>query len=120
MQANSGWQSAVVLSRRVLATKEDSMVMTVLEAHVARHRVEDLERAWQEAAMALPPGLVESFLGRDARDETLYRIVTIWASREVLEEMRAAVEKPKGVQMFEAAGATPTLSVLDVVVHAQR
>jgi len=96
------------------------MVMTILEAHVARDRVEDLERAWREVAVALPPGLVESFLVHDARDETLYRIATIWASHEVLEEMRSAVEKPKGVQMFEAAGATPTLWVLDVVHHARR
>jgi len=70
------------------------MVMTVLEAHVALDRVGDLERAFQTGASALPPGLVESFLVRDAQDTTLFRILTLWASQEALEQMRASVEKP--------------------------
>lgn len=93
------------------------MVMTVLRAHVAPGRIADLERAYRQGSSALPPGLVESFLVRDDEDATLFRIVTLWASREALEQMRASVEKPKGVQFFEAAGAVPKLSILDVVTH---
>jgi len=100
--------------------KEKKMVMTVLEAQVARDRIEDLERAYREGTAALPPEIVETFLVRDARDGALFRIVTVWVSREALEKMRAAPEKPKGVQMFEAAGATPKLAVLDVVDHRRR
>ena len=95
------------------------MVMTVLEAHVAPDRIGDLERAFQEGSQVLPTGLVESFLVRDSGDTTLFRIMTVWSSREALEEMRASVEKPKGVQMFEAAGASPSLAILDVVVHTR-
>jgi hypothetical protein len=93
------------------------MVMTVLKAHVARDRIAELERVYREGTAALPPDIVETFLVGDSRDETLFHIVTVWVSREALENMRASVEKPKGVQMFEAAGATPELSILDVVVH---
>jgi quinol monooxygenase YgiN len=93
------------------------MVITILEAQVARDRIGDLERQYREGTSALPADIAETFLVRDAQDATLFRIVTVWASREALEEMRAAPEKPKGVQMFEAAGASPTLSVLDVVTH---
>jgi heme-degrading monooxygenase HmoA len=95
------------------------MVMTVLEAHVARNRIGDLESAWRDGSRMLPPGLVESFLVRDQRDDTLFRIVTIWSSREALEEMRASVDKPKGVRFFEAAGATPQLSIFDVLLRAE-
>jgi len=45
MQAHAGWQRPVVMLLRLLPTKENNMVMTILEAHVARDRVEDLERA---------------------------------------------------------------------------
>jgi quinol monooxygenase YgiN len=93
------------------------MVLTVLEAHVARDRVDDLESAWREGSRTLPPGLVESFLVRDSSDDTLFRIITLWSSRKALEQMRASVDKPKGVQFFEAAGVTPQLSILDVVAH---
>ena len=93
------------------------MVITVLEAHVAHERIDDLLSAYREGTDTLPPGLVETFLVRDTGDATLFRIITVWASPEALEKMRAAVEKPKGVQFFETAGATPQLSRLDVVAH---
>jgi heme-degrading monooxygenase HmoA len=95
------------------------MVMTILEAQVAPDRIEDLERAYQEGTTDLPPEIVETFLVQNAQDVTLLKIVTIWASREALDKMRASVEKPQGVLMFEAAGATPKLSILDVVAHRQ-
>ena len=93
------------------------MVMTVLEARVAPERVGDLERAYREAVSEIPPGIVETFLVRDTNDAAVFRIMTVWVSREDLEKMRASGVKPKGVQIFEAAGAAPKLSILDVVIH---
>lgn len=93
------------------------MVLTVLEAHVARDRIGDLECAWRDGSRTLSPALIESFLVRNSSDDTLFRIITVWSSREALEEMRASVDKPKGVQFFESAGVTPQLSILDVVAH---
>jgi heme-degrading monooxygenase HmoA len=96
------------------------MVMTVLEARVAPERVAELERLYDEAASALPPEIVETFLVRNSRDPDLFRIVTLWASREALAAMRASGETPKGVQVFQAVGAGPHLSVFDVVAHGER
>jgi heme-degrading monooxygenase HmoA len=93
------------------------MVITILEANVAPERFDDLERAYREGTAQLPPDIVETFLVRDARGHAQYRIVTVWASRAALEAMRASGVTPKGVQIFQAAGATPELSVLEVVVH---
>jgi hypothetical protein len=91
--------------------------MTVLEAKVEHARRAELERAYQEGTATLPQAIVETFLVRDSQDDTLHRIVTVWASREALDEMRASGVKPKGVQIFEAAGASPTLSVFDVLTR---
>lgn len=96
------------------------MVITILEAKLDRDRTGDLEHVYREGTASLPAGLVETFLVRSAQDERLYRIITVWSSQEVLEEMRASVEKPKGIQMFEAAGADPELSIFEVVSHSQQ
>ncbi|MBB6174888.1 hypothetical protein HNR23_004948 [Nocardiopsis mwathae] len=96
------------------------MVITVLEALVAADRVGDLERAYREGTARLPPGIAETFLVRDTSDTSVFRIMTVWAGRETLDEMRASGVTPKGVRIFEAAGASPALSVHDVVVRQQR
>jgi hypothetical protein len=96
------------------------MVMTVLEARVAPERVAELERLYAEAAAALPPEIVETFLVRSSRDPALFRIVTLWTSREALATMRASGETPKGVQLFQSVGAGPDISVFDVVAHGER
>jgi heme-degrading monooxygenase HmoA len=93
------------------------MVMTVLEAHVPADRRDDVERVFREGMAVLPDVIVESYLLRDTTDPSRFRLTTVWRSLEALEAMRASGVKPKGVQMFESVGATPTLSVFDVVVH---
>ena len=92
-------------------------VVTVLEARVAEDRVADLQAAYAEAARGpFPPGLVRSSLLRHSSDLTLWSIQTVWHSHEALAAMRAA-GKPRGVQIFEAAGASPSLSVFDAIAE---
>jgi hypothetical protein len=93
------------------------MVMTVLEAQVEVSRAGDLEREYREGTMQIPPEILQTFLVRDTRDATRYRIVTIWETRAGLDAMRASGVTPKGVQIFQAAGATPELSVFDIIVQ---
>jgi len=100
------------------AAKEDEMVITVLEAEVATDKVDALEQAYRDGTLEIPPDIVETFLVREtAQRQPCFRIVTVWSSREALDKMRASGVTPKGVQMFQAAGAAPTLSVLEVLVH---
>jgi hypothetical protein len=93
------------------------MVMTVLEAEVAVDQVGTLEQAYRDGTVEVPPDIVETFLVRDTGQPSLFRIATVWRSREALDRMRASGVTRKGVQIFEAAGAAPKLSVLDVLVH---
>jgi len=94
------------------------MVMTILEAHVALENWAALERAYQVETEHIPPEINQTFLVHSTADSTIWRIITVWRSREALEEMRRSTETPAGVRMFRAAGAEPTLSIFDVVAHA--
>lgn len=90
-------------------------VITVLEATVAAERAPDLQAEFSSGADGpLPPGLLRSILLRDAKDPTRWRIETAWQSHAALAAMRSA-GKPRGVQMFEAAGAQPVLSIFDTI-----
>ena len=96
-----------------------SRVVTVLEAHVPPERATDLQTAYAEAALEpLPPGLVRSALLRHSTDQTLWRIETVWQSREALAAMRQ-LGKPRGIQIFEAAGAQPSVSVFDGIADLE-
>ncbi|MBN9325911.1 MAG: hypothetical protein BGO38_12410 [Cellulomonas sp. 73-145] len=94
------------------------MVVTILQAEVDPVRAADLVGAYREGVGELEPGIVETYLLHDARDDTQWRIVTVWASLEALDAMRASGQTPRGVQFFAAAGAQATLTVLGVVEHA--
>jgi len=94
-----------------------SLVVTVLDAQVSPERTSALQAAYAEAAQGpFPAGFVRSTLLRLADDPTLWRIETIWQSHEALAAMRR-VGRPRGLQIFEAAGAHPTLTVLDAVAE---
>ncbi len=90
-------------------------VVTVLEGSVATERAADLLAEFAiSAAGPFPAGLMRSLLLRDANDPTRWRIETTWQSGEALAAMRSA-GKPRGVQMFEAVGAHPTLSIFETL-----
>jgi heme-degrading monooxygenase HmoA len=100
-----------------IEVKEDAMVLTVLEAHVPTERLSEVERVFSEGTAQLPPEILATYMVRDTKDPTLFRLNTFWRTREDLDRMRNSGEKPKGVVMFEAVGAKPTLSIFDVVVQ---
>lgn len=94
------------------------MVITILEAHVEANRWSDFENDFRERTKELPPQMVRTFLLQDVSDKTLWRIISVWKSREALEEMRNSGEIPTGVIMFRSAGADPKLSIFNVPVVA--
>ena len=95
------------------------MVMTVLEAQVAEEQWAALQDAYATGIQQLEPGIVQTFLVHSRSDSAVWRIMTIWASREALQSMRQSGKTPTGVLMFRAAGAEPTLSVFDVAMQAK-
>ena len=91
-------------------------MITMLEARVDEEQVSALVDSYTEVPDSLPPAIVESFLIREL-DSDLWRIVTVWESREALDEYRASVDTPGGVLMFRSAGAEPSLTVSEVSAH---
>ncbi len=91
------------------------MVVTFVEAEVPAEHTHALLEAWRGATKAvLPPGFAESFL---LRSGDLWRIATVWESREAMEEMRRRTDVPAAFLIFRAAGVEPTLAVFDGVDH---
>ncbi len=96
------------------------MVMTILEGRVSEDNWSALELAYQEGSQVNEPGLVQSFLIHSTREADLWRIITLWSSREALETMRQSNEAPRGVLMFRQAHAEPQLSIFDVLQAIDR
>jgi quinol monooxygenase YgiN len=91
------------------------MVMTILEARVIKENWSALEQAFKDGSSHPEAGLEHSYLVRAAKDPDLWRILTIWSSREALDVMRRSVDTPLGVLMFRSANSEPVLSVYDIV-----
>ncbi len=91
------------------------MIMTILEGRVSKENWPALEEAYQQGSKNDETGLVRSYLIHAIKDSDLWRILTIWTSREALDEMRKSTETPRGVLMFRAAQSEPILSVFDIV-----
>ncbi len=94
------------------------MVMTILEAQVAPDKWATLEQVYAEATQKLDAGIVQTFLIHGLKESNLWRILTVWESREALDRMRQSGETPRGVLIFRAAGAEPTLAVFDIAAQA--
>ena len=93
------------------------MVMTILEGRVVSEKWATLEQAFLASSDSLPPPIAQSFLVQGSDDPTVWRVITLWRSRESLEAYRQSVETPGGVLMFRAAGTEPALSIFDVHAH---
>lgn len=93
------------------------VIITALEAQVAPEREADLIAAYDEASReTLPLGFVRSVLLHDSANVAQWRIETTWTSREALMAMRGK-GTPRGLLIFRAAGAEPTLTILEVVAE---
>ena len=89
------------------------MFVTITEGVVEATREGDLLSAWEATSTApLPAGFIESSLLRS--DETRWRIVTVWESKDAVMAMRASGEPPAAPMMFEQAGSQPSVTMWTV------
>lgn len=94
------------------------MVVTVLGAHVASESWAIFKEDYENRTAQLPPQMVQTFLLQNTADPTLWQILSVWKSREALDEMRNSGETPTGVLMFRNVGAEPKLSIFNVPASA--
>ncbi len=89
------------------------MVVTIIEAVVDPSREDDLVATYERAGgETLPPFIHKTFLLKGQGG--VWRIVTVWRSREDLERYRRGGER---VVIFGAVDAEPDVKDFDVVVH---
>jgi hypothetical protein len=94
------------------------MVITILEARVEAAKWSALEEDYKQRIAHLPPQMARTFLLQDVRDPALWQILSVWKSREALDEMRNSGEIPEGVVMFHNVGSEPKLSIFNVPASA--
>jgi hypothetical protein len=94
------------------------MVMTILEGQVEPDKWQTLRDRYARETQSLDPGIVQTLLVQNSRELNMWRIVTLWQNRAVLDEMRKLVQTPRGVLMFREAGAEPALTVFDVAAFS--
>lgn len=95
------------------------MVMTVLEGKIPPDKSSILLEAYKETIKNLPPEIIKTYLVKNTKDENTWRTMTIWCSKEALEEMKKQ-GTPAGVVMFRVAGIEPTLSIYEIAEYSPK
>jgi hypothetical protein len=119
---SAGWGHLVpvtVFPRRV-PLEDNPMMISIIEARVAKENWPLLEAAYQRAAGQTPPGLEQSFLIHAIEEEELWQIITVWSGMASLQLLQQSIEAgitPRGVLMFREAHAEPTHSIFEVAQH---
>jgi quinol monooxygenase YgiN len=94
------------------------MVLVTLEAQVPKDQWKALERAYAHAMTHRPDTIVMSLLARDSHDPTLWRILTVWESREALIAHYESGATMPSMYTFHLVGIAPVGSPSDVVAYA--
>ncbi len=82
---------------------------------MAESRMAEFESAYARIKdQAKPAGWKRSMLLRDAGEKGLYRISTLWESREALDEMRRNTRVPVAVALFRNMGVEPDVRLFDI------
>lgn len=93
------------------------MVITILDAEVAKGNWQTLKNAYKNETTSMPDGIHQTFLIQSQDRPTSWRIMTQWRSQEDLDKVRNSPETPPAVRVFQAAGAKPNLVVWDIATH---
>jgi len=89
--------------------------MTVVEGRISTARTREFLSMYASVRNQVkPPGWKRSMPLHHTSEEDLFRISTLWDSREALEEMRKNSEVPFAVQIFRTHGAEPTVRIFEV------
>ncbi len=90
-------------------------VITVVEGKIPKTRTLDFLSMYASVKEQVkPPGWKRSMLLQDTEERDLFRISTLWESREALEQMRKNSKVPFAVQIFRTHGAEPSTRIFEV------
>lgn len=87
--------------------------MTILQGDVSEEKTTILISNYKNALKQKESGMLKTFLVQDIKTPVVWKIITIWENKEVLEKMRS-LGTPKGVLIFRSAGTEPSLSINEI------
>src|SRR5215207_4182138 len=83
-------------------------VLSITSATVSPEAEAAVTQAYRDVTSQLPHAVLHTVLVKgDAND---WQIITLWRSREQLEEYRRQVGTPAAVKIFQDAGGKPTVA----------
>lgn len=92
------------------------MIVTMVSGQLPEARNADIEAAFKQLiSHGLPAGLVESFLLHG--EANTWRIATVWASQEALDEMRRSTDVPGAIRVFRSVGVEPDVAFFETLQH---
>lgn len=95
---------------------DKARVVSVLEAWIAPENWDVFVQGYRDRiAQGFPTELLEIFLTQAVTEPELWRIVSIWSSREALDADRRSVQPLSGLAIFRAAGTESTTSTFNIV-----
>ncbi len=96
-------------------------IMTVVEGKVLPSKLEEFQSAYAAVRNdPKPPGWVRSMLLHDTTELGLFRISTLWESREALDRMRGSTKVPVAVALFRTVGIEPAVRIFAVPVTIEQ
>ena len=92
-------------------------MLVTLEAQVPEDQWEALERAYAHAMTHRPDTVLMSLLTHDGHNPTLWRILTVWESREALIAHYESGATMPSMYAFHLVGIEPEGTPSDVVAY---
>jgi quinol monooxygenase YgiN len=96
---------------------KNAMIVTILEGHVPSNRWNDFENSYREIIKHLPVQLKETFLIQDEHDPTLWRVISVWKSREDYDVIKFDPLYHSCSELYRSVGVESTRRTFNVVAH---
>lgn len=92
-------------------------ILTILEAEVEESRWDELQQIYTNETANIPEDIRQTFLVQSKSQPRNWQIITHWRSQADLDTMRATVDVPVAVRIFQTVGATPQLNIWNIAVQ---
>lgn len=93
------------------------MIITILEGHVPANRWNDFENSYRQVIKHVPVQIKETFLLQDENDPTLWRVISVWKSREDFNEIKFNPIFHTCAELYSAVGVESSRRIFEVKAH---
>lgn len=85
------------------------MIITTLDSTVSADKWDELKTNFKKMVETIPAQIVQSLLIQNSHEQTSWKVITIWKSKEEFIEYRKSIQNPvpEGVALFRSVGAEP-------------